>query len=349
MLKQTRRSKPLNPPSFPARVGRFRVIEVLGHGSTGTVYLAHDPIIDRNVAVKTFNFQKLASKKKHCHLLINEARAAGRLSHPYIVTIFEALNEGDTTYVAMEHLQGSELSKMLASGHRFEYKEVALIVKRLAQALGYAHQNGVVHRDIKPANIFMLENNQPKIVDFGIARAPNRIPDGVAAADSPFTLFQNNIMGTPNYMSPEQALGKPADFRSDIYSLGVVMYEMLAGQLPFGTEGTERLLHQVAYKLPPSPHAVDSAVPVLLSEIAMKAMSKRPDNRYQDASDMLKDIKHYLVQDNRQRAAHGRLARGNQKNVSVAVPRQGVRVRLFLLSCLAIASAGALFYMQWVR
>lgn len=325
------------------------MIKILGHGSTGTVYLAHDPIIDRHVAVNTFNFQKLASRKKHCHLLINEARAAGKLSHPYIVSIFEGLNKGDTTYVAMEYLQGRELSKMLASGHRFEYKEVALIVKRLAQALGYAHRNDVVHRDIKSANIFMLENNQPKIVNFGIARAPNRLPDGVAAVDNPFTLFQNNVMGTPNYMSPEQALGKPADSRSDIYSLGVVMYEMLAGQLPFGTEGTECLLHQVAYKLPPSPHAVDSAVPVFLSEIAMKAMSKRPDNRYQDASDMLKDIKHYLVQDNRQRAANGTLARGKQKNMAVAVPRQGDRVRLFLLSCLAIVSAGAMFYMAWAR
>lgn len=349
MLKQTGFSKPPTP-SIPARIGRFSVVQVLGHGSTGTVYLAHDPIIDRNVAVKTFNFQMLDSqKKKHCRHFINEARAAGRLSHPGIVTVFEALNEGDTTYVAMEYLQGKELSKLLASGHRFDHKEIALVIKRLAQALGYAHQNDVVHRDIKPANIFMLENNQPKIVDFGIARAPNRLPDEVGSADSPYTLFQNNVMGTPNYMSPEQALGKPADSRSDIYSLGVVMYELLTGQRPFDSKGTERLLHQVAYKLPPSPHDIDSAVPLVLSQIAMKAMSKRPDNRYQEASEMLKDIKRYLVQESRHRAVQGSLSRGNQKNIAIAAPRQADRMRLFLLSCLAIVSAGAMFYMEWSR
>jgi serine/threonine protein kinase len=286
--------------TLPARIGRFLVVRELGRGTTGSVYLARDPVIDREVAIKTFSpIHSAESRKSRRQQFINEARAAGRLSHPCIVTIFEAFNEGETTYIAMEHLEGTELSKMLARGVRFPPKDVALIVKRLAQALEYAHKHDVVHRDIKPSNIFMLARQQPKIVDFGIARAPNRLAADGWAGGTPYTMFRNNVMGTPNYMSPEQALGRPADLRTDIYSLGVVMYEMLTGRRPFDSVDTNDLLHQVATRTPRAPHAIDVNVPQALSNIAMRAMARQPNKRYQRADELLVDLKRYLAQQGR--------------------------------------------------
>jgi serine/threonine-protein kinase len=292
-------------PTTPAvsRIGRFYLTRELGRGSLGCVYLGHDPVIARDVAIKTFNPRLTPGERiRYEHQFINEARAAGRLSHPHIITIYDASSEGGTTYVAMEYLQGRELSKVLESGHRFKPDEVASIAWKLADAVNHAHENQVIHRDIKPANIFMLKNDQPKLVDFGIARSPNRVAEKNAKGDGPYTIFHgNNLVGTPNYMSPEQALGKTLDERTDIYSLGAVMYEMLTSRKPFHAENTDKLLQQIAFKAPPAPHEIDSQVPQALSEIVMKAMSKRPEKRYQDAGKMAVDIKHYLLRERRAR------------------------------------------------
>lgn len=285
-------------PSAVNRVGRFHILRELGRGAAGSVYLGHDPVIDRHVAIKTFNPRLTAvEKKQYEQQLINEARAAGRLSHAHIVTIFDVSCESGTAYIAMEYLQGVELSKSLESGTRYHPDDVAAIIWKIADALDYAHKNGVIHRDIKPANIFMV-GDQPKVVDFGIARAPNRISDKPAESQ-PFTLFQNNLLGTPNYMSPEQALGDAVDLRTDIYSLGAVMYEMLAGCKPFKSRDNTRLLQQIAHKNPPAPHAVDPEVPLILSHIVTKAMSKRPEKRYQHAEEMANDLKRYIIAEKR--------------------------------------------------
>lgn len=306
------------------RIGRFHIIRELGRGTIGSVYLAHDPVIDRSVAVKTFNPRLTAGEKKLSEQqFINEARAAGRLSHPHIVTIFDASSEGGTTYIAMEYLQGRELSKLLDMGNRFTPDEVASIIWKIADALDYAHQNNVVHRDIKPANIFIVGEHQPKVIDFGIARAPNRLSDGPKHADKPYTLFHNNLLGTPNYMSPEQALGRTADLRTDIYSLGVVMYEMLAGCKPFSSKDPTQLLQHIAYKNPPSPHAIDARVPVMLSHIAMKAMSKRPEKRYQHAEEMVLDLKRYLVNEKKGRQqSHRKIPLLKQSEPATTTPNQ---------------------------
>ncbi len=333
--------KPAAAPAAPElkRVGRFTIIRELGRGAIGVVYLAHDPIIDRQVALKTFN-PKLTQveRKRHEEQLINEARAAGRLSHPHIITIFDANTEGGLTYIAMEYLQGRELSRLLAHAHPFELNDIATIVWKVADALDYAHRNGVVHRDIKPANIFMVGENQPKIVDFGIARSPNRVADQYAGTnDAPYTLFHNNILGTPTYMSPEQACGEPADARSDIYALGAVMYELLTGRKPFQSRDTEKLLQMIALKTPPAPHEVDAEVPEMLSAIVMKAMQKRPEKRYQTAHEMASDIKRYLVKGRRPQAASaGSSAEGN----SAAPARRGKL--LWLAGLLVLAGAAAL-------
>jgi serine/threonine protein kinase len=280
------------------RVGRFHILRELGRGAIGSVYLGHDPVIDRHVAIKTFNPRLTSVEKKQFEQqLINEARAAGRLSHPHIVTIFDASSEGGATYIAMEYLQGRELNKCLETADRFTPNEVAAIIWKIADALEYAHTNGVIHRDVKPANIFMV-GEQPKLVDFGIARAPNRVSDK-PAQDMPYTLFRNDLLGTPNYMSPEQALGRPVDARTDVYSLGAVMYEMLVGSKPFKSSDRSELLQRIASKTPPAPHSLDPDIPLVLSHIVMKAMNKRPEKRYQRAEEMAQDLKRYIVAEKR--------------------------------------------------
>lgn len=285
------------------RVGRFYITRELGRGAIGAVYLGHDPVIDRPVAIKTFSSSlPAAEKKQYESQFINEARAAGRLSHPNIVTIYDASSEGGSTYIVMEYLQGQELNKLLEQGKQFHADEVASIIWNLADALDYAHKNGVVHRDIKPANIFMVGDSQPKVVDFGIARSPNRISEKPGHGDQPYTLSDNNLLGTPNYMSPEQAMGRPVDSRTDVYSLGAVMYELLANRKPFCAHGgSETLLEMIAYKAPPAPHELDPKIPMMLSQIVMRAMSKRPEKRYQNADDMALDIKRYLTRERRAR------------------------------------------------
>ncbi|WP_394778854.1 serine/threonine protein kinase, partial [Undibacterium sp.] len=273
---------PPNPSTSPGlskrRVGRFYLTSELGKGSNGAVFLGHDPVIDRDVAIKVLaTTPGLADKKQREQQFINEARAAGRLSHPNIVTIYDASSEGGTTFIAMEFLQGQDLREALATGKRFDSIETANVIIKVASALAYAHDNGVIHRDIKPANIFILPNNQPKVVDFGIARAPNRILSDQANPEH--TLFHNNILGTPNYMSPEQAMGQQVNATTDVYSLGAVMYEMLTQQKPFQGQNIDKLLQQIAHKTPKPPAEVMPTVPATLSNIVMKAMQKNPADR----------------------------------------------------------------------
>lgn len=294
----------ISPASLAiTRIGRFYLTRELGRGTIGCVYLGHDPVVGRDIAIKTFNPRLTsAEKKKYEHQFINEARAAGRLSHPHIVTIHDASSEGGTAYIAMEYLQGSELHKLLDRGRRFTSKEVASVIWKLADALHHAHGREVIHRDIKPSNIFMVGDDQPKLIDFGIARAPSRIAEPQENGDAPQTVFRTDtLLGTPKYMSPEQALGKTVDARTDIYSLGAVMYEMLAGHPPFRSDDEDKLLQLIAYKAPPAPHEINPDVPLALSQIVMRAMSKRPEKRYQDAKQMALDVKRYLLKERRTR------------------------------------------------
>ncbi len=336
-------------PADPAvkRLGRFYITRELGHGSLGCVYLGHDPVIGRDVALKTFHSRLTpAERNRYQQQFINEARAAGCLSHPNIVTVYDASSEGGTTYIAMEYLQGRELGKLLDSGRAFRPHEIASLAWKIADALHHAHEHGVVHRDIKPCNIFMVNDEQPKLVDFGIARLPNRLPEEPAAPAHPATLFRNNrLLGTPNYMSPEQATGKPVDARTDIYSLGAVMYEMLTGRKPFQAEDTDELLLQIAYKAAPAPIEFDPKIPPALSKIVTKAMSKRPEKRYQSAEDMALDIKRYLVREKRARSRMAiPVATLDQKD-----PAAGLHPRYFWLAYGALAAGGAIALFSLLR
>ena len=336
------------PPATAAptavRVGRFYITRELGRGAIGAVYLGHDPVIDRPVAIKTFSSRVSAlEKKQYESQFINEARAAGRLSHPNIVTIYDASSEGGSTYIAMEYLQGRELSKILEQGKQFDADEAATIIWKIADALDYAHKHDVIHRDIKPANIFMVGDNHPKVVDFGIARAPNRVPEQPGYADQAYTLFHNNLLGTPNYMSPEQAMGRTVDSRTDVYSLGAVMYELLTYRKPFCSEGgTETLLEMIAYKAPTAPHKVNPKIPLILSHIVMKAMSKRPEKRYQNAEQMALDIKRYLTHERRAR-------RREQRTLTEQVKTANIYGPLFWVGGVAAVSSVIGAALFWLR
>jgi serine/threonine protein kinase len=281
------------------RIGRFTVTDKLGSGSNGNVLLGHDPIIDRAVAIKILNNPVGATdKKQREQQFINEARAAGRLSHPNIVTIYDASSEGGTTFIAMEFLQGKDLRELMASGKRFDVVDAAGIAYKIANALAFAHNQGVIHRDIKPANIFIVENNQPKVVDFGIARVPNRVLDENGQAQ---TLFKGNIMGTPNYMSPEQASSQPVTALTDVYSLGAVLYELLTGQKPFSASDFDKLLYNILHKTPKAPNLINPDVPEKLAHIVMKAMEKKPHRRYKNAAEMALALNKFLAGEKRAR------------------------------------------------
>lgn len=300
------------------RVGRFCIERELGRGTNGIVYLSRDPIIDREVAIKTFNPDLSTLQRKGCEeQFINEARAAGRLSHPHIVTIYEASCEGGATYVAMEYLKGKPLSKMIEDKHVFRCGEIAAIFWKIADALAYAHDKGVIHRDIKPANIFMVGDKDPQLVDFGIARAPNRVPGMAGNGDAPYTMYHKaTLLGTPAYMSPEQALQQQTDARSDVYSLGAVMYELLTGRKPFVAGDVGQLLDKIAYKAPKQLREINPMVPDILAGIVMRAMAKRPEKRYQSAAGMADDIRKFMAAERRARTGARHASAG-----SVAVPK----------------------------
>lgn len=291
-------------PESPAinRIGRFHVLRELGRGIVGAVYLAHDPVIDRQVAIKTFNpGLHPIERKQHAEEFINEARAAGRLSHPGIVTIYDASTENGTAWIAMEYLRGQTLSFMLERRQPFKFEDIASIIWRVADALDHAHQNGVIHRDIKPGNIFLDDKMRPVLVDFGIARSPDRISSAWWTTDQTYTLSGHNLLGTPHYMSPEQALGQQIDSRTDLYSLGVVMYEMLCGAKPYPTDNWVELVEMLRTRSAPPPHKINPDVPVELSRIAMKAMAKRSSARYQRAEELVQDLRRYLIRQRRKR------------------------------------------------
>ncbi|MET3116068.1 serine/threonine protein kinase [Undibacterium sp. GrIS 1.8] len=282
-------------PVPKGRIGRFVYESEIGQGSVGIVYLFRDPLIGRKVAIKILNPQLPANQRqlfeKH---FIQEARAAGRLNHPNIVTVYDADKEGDLLYIVMEYLEGKELRDVLASGHQFSYKQIAELIARTANALDYAHEHGVIHRDIKPANIFITNNNStPKVLDFGIASASRQISDADATLGHDY-VSEQRLLGTPNYMSPEQTRGETIDARTDIFSLGVVLYQLLCGELPFKGDSIKQLLDAIARDPAIPPQEIRPDVPLRLARIAAKALAKKPADRYARASDMASDLNRFL-------------------------------------------------------
>jgi serine/threonine-protein kinase len=262
-------------------IGRYEIQSELGKGAMGVVYRANDPLLSRTVAIKTVLMssdpQEVAEYEARFY---QEAKAAGGLNHPNVVTIYDIGKSGNLVYMAMELLEGDELRAVMKPGEPMPVGRAIEIAAQVAEGLAYAHQHGVVHRDVKPANIMILHAGPAKITDFGIARmrtAEVRTQTGV-------------VLGSPRYMSPEQVAGKRAEPRSDIFSLGVIFYEMLTGKPAFTGDDITSVMYQILNVVPPAPSTVNPAVPPVLDFIVAKALAKIPEDRYQDAAELARDL-----------------------------------------------------------
>jgi eukaryotic-like serine/threonine-protein kinase len=263
--------------ALPERLGKYSIVEVLGKGAMGVVYKGFDPHIRRTVALKVIRKEHIDDD--HSATLIarfkNEAQAAGRLTHPGIVAVYEYGEDEAVAYIAMEYVQGKGLREYFQRGTRFGLSDVVSIMAQLLEALDYAHEQGVIHRDIKPANIIIMSNGKLKVADFGIAHL-----------DSSKLTHVGTIMGTPGYMAPEQYSGGAIDRRADVFSAGVVLYQLLTGVKPF-TGSTET----VAYKSCYEPHVDPSKVATELAStrfdaVLSKALAKKPEERYRGANEL---------------------------------------------------------------
>jgi serine/threonine-protein kinase len=262
------------------RIGRYEIIKPLGRGAMGVVYLARDPLIDRKVALKTLRVDlDDGVETEFRERFLREARAAGRISHPGIVTIHDVGEDPESglLFIAMEYIEGKDLRQLVSAGYRFRPSEAARIAADVAWALDYAHSMGVVHRDIKPANIILTRDGTPKITDFGIAR--------VEASN---LTVEGQFIGTPNFMAPEQITGKPVDGRADLFSLGVVLFNLLTGQRPFAGGTMHEVTMKVVQEPSPIPSTLAPHVPPAFNPIILKCLEKDPDKRFQTGSDLAK-------------------------------------------------------------
>jgi eukaryotic-like serine/threonine-protein kinase len=264
------------------KLGRYEILSEIGKGAMGVVYTASDPLLSRTVAIKTINMSLDSGEKAEYEArFFQEARAAGGLNHPNIVTIYDIGNSGNIAYMAMELLAGRELKHLLSAGQRIPVERAIDIATQAADGLAYAHEHGVVHRDIKPANIMIVRDGRVKITDFGIAHmraADVRTETGV-------------MLGSPRYMAPEQVVGKRADARADIFSLGVILYEMVTGEPPFMGHDVNSMMFQIVNFTPPPPSARAPEVPAVLDFIIAKTLAKAPDDRYPNAAELARDLR----------------------------------------------------------
>jgi len=267
-----------------ATLGRYRIDRQLGRGAMGAVYLGHDPKIGRQVAIKTmalsqeFDGAELTEARAR---FFREAETAGRLQHRDIVTIFDAGEDQDLAYIAMEYLKGHDLQRYTTAAQLLPVPLVLRIVARVADALAYAHSQGVVHRDIKPANVMVdPADNSVKVTDFGIARI----------TDSSRTRT-GMVLGTPSFMSPEQMAGRRVDGRSDLYSLGVMLFQLLTGRLPHNADSMARLMYQIANDAAPDVRTLRPGLPEALANVVALALEKRPEVRYADGRQFAEDMR----------------------------------------------------------
>ncbi|UCC38323.1 MAG: protein kinase [Candidatus Aminicenantes bacterium] len=264
------------------KIGKYKITNSLGKGAMGIVYKALDPDISREVAIKTIHFDLVSvgtDKEEMMKRFLREAQAAGKLTHPNIITIYDVGREKDLTYIVMQYIEGQSLQQIFSSRKKFSIPELVELFSQLCDALDYAHQHGIIHRDIKPANILMDKKRNPFIVDFGVARVETS------------TITQTGTtVGTPSYMSPEQVMGKKIDMRSDIFSLGVILYELLTGKKPFEAENITTVIYKIVNEVPPPLSKVKKSLPVAFEHIVGKALAKDPKERYQNCKELAADL-----------------------------------------------------------
>lgn len=271
------------------KAGRYEIVGELGRGAMGIVYKAVDPVIGRTVAVKTIRLSEEGTGLKRAELLARfqtEARAAGLLTHPNIVVVYDAGEEDGRYYITMELVEGKSLQALLDGGHSFPLPRTLRIMDQTCNALQFAHERNVIHRDIKPANLMLTADDTVKITDFGTAK--------ILQFGS--TQQTSHVMGTPSYMSPEQVKGRAVDGRSDIFSLGVMLYEMISGEKPFPGQNITTVIYKIVNEEPVPLRHIDPSIHPGISTVVMKALAKEPEQRYQSCREMLEELRNYRAQ-----------------------------------------------------
>ena len=267
----------------PAKIGKYVIINKIGRGSTGDVYLSHDPYYRRDVAIKVYNIEEDSDAdraKVARKMFFNEAHMVGMLQHPNIMPIYDAGEEDGKYYVVTEHIQGARtLAAYCRPDNLLRVDDVVEIIYKCAKALHYAHGRGVIHRDIKPSNVMLTIDNDVRIIDFGIA----------IVNDSEVSRIEG-IAGSPSYMSPEQVQSEELTNRSDLYSLGAVMYELLTGFRPFRADNLSKLLHQIVYATPPPIHTYRDDLPQELENVVVTTMLKDPDTRIASGASLAAEL-----------------------------------------------------------
>lgn len=265
---------------------RYEIGRRIGRGGMAEIFQARDILLDRSVAIKVL-FPEFATDPAFVERFRREAQAAGGLNHPNIVGVYDWGRVNNTYYIAMEYVDGRTLADILKQSGTLTPLQVCDVISEVAAALGSAHQNGVIHRDVKPGNILVSATGQVKVADFGIARALGAgVEQGLTQTGA--------VMGTATYFSPEQAQGAPTDQRSDIYSLGIVMYEMLAGSAPFLGENAVAIAYKQVHENAPSLHDRIESIPEQISAIVAKCMTKSPDDRYSTAGEVRDELRRFV-------------------------------------------------------
>jgi serine/threonine protein kinase len=265
------------------KIGKYEIVGLLGKGAMGIVYKALDPDIDREVAIKTIRFDLISDDEEKNELMLRfmrEARAAGKLVHPNIITIHDVGKEKDMTYIVMQCIEGPSLQNWIASKKKFSPQDIVKLMLQLCDALNFAHERGIVHRDIKPANILLDQDGKPYICDFGVAHVEMS------------TITQTGAtIGTPSYMSPEQVMGKKIDKRSDIFSLGAILYQLLTGRRPFDGESITTVIYKIVNEEAVPLTQLRKELPPEFERIMQKALAKNPDDRYSSCAELAADLK----------------------------------------------------------
>ncbi|MBU0680589.1 MAG: serine/threonine protein kinase [Proteobacteria bacterium] len=268
--------------NLPKCIGKYTIQDILGRGAMGVVYKGFDPHIQRTVAIKVIRKAAFADDELAEVLgrFKHEAQAAGRLVHPNIVTVYEYGEENDTAFIAMEYIEGKSLKELMADQATFTLAEVADILSQLLTGLHYAHTAGIVHRDIKPDNLIFTLDGTLKIMDFGVARL-----------ESSSLTRAGSVMGTPSYMAPELFTGEDIDQRSDLFSAGIILYQLLTGRKPFSGSSMTAIMHQVINVTPTNPSQFDNRLPAPLDRLMQTCLAKNPANRFQNGTDFLVALK----------------------------------------------------------